>query len=222
MATVNQLMSALRKADAAGNTADAKRLAQLIRQATTPVDRSFSSAFKSGIDAPLENMAKTARAVGQEGIADTLSGITNAPVNYESASNRFINPQEGDTTVAGFGVEYLPRAMAEQVGQYSGSLLSRAGGGTLAGVVTGGNPLAIAGGALFAPAMFEFVQQVGGNALERAKNNGREEPNIEDWKAASATAGLSGVLNSFGVKGGAGVFNSILREGVTEGAQSAT
>ena len=39
MATVDQLMSALRKADAAGNTADAKRLAQLIGQNIAPVDR---------------------------------------------------------------------------------------------------------------------------------------------------------------------------------------
>ena len=78
MATVDQLMSALRKADAAGNTADAKRLAQLIRQNIAPVDRSFASAFKSGIDQPLENMATTARAVGQDDIAKTLSGLTEA------------------------------------------------------------------------------------------------------------------------------------------------
>ena len=107
----------MRKADAAGNTADANRLAQLIRQATTPVDRSFSSAFKSGIDAPLENMAQTARVLGKNEIADNLSGLTEAPVNYESASNRFINPQEGDKTIGGFAYEYLPRAAVEQAGQ---------------------------------------------------------------------------------------------------------
>lgn len=90
MATVQQLMSALRKADAAGNTADANRLAQLVRQAITPVDRSFSSAFQSGIDAPLENMATTAMAVGKSGLADTLSNLTDAPVNYESADRKSV------------------------------------------------------------------------------------------------------------------------------------
>ena len=31
-----------------------------------------------------------------EDTAKTLSGLTDAPVNYESAANRFINPQKGD------------------------------------------------------------------------------------------------------------------------------
>ena len=135
MATVDQLMSALRKADAAGNTADAKRLADLVRQATTPIDRSFSSAFKSGIDAPLENMAATAGAVGKTDLANTLSGLTDAPVNYESASNRFINPQDQDAKLFGYGIEYLPRAFVEQLGQYGGSLVSRAGGAAAGGLV---------------------------------------------------------------------------------------
>ena len=69
-----------------------------------PVDRSFTSAFQQGLDAPLENMATTARMLGAEGTADTLSGLTTAPENYESAANRFINPQQGDFTVGGFAL----------------------------------------------------------------------------------------------------------------------
>ena len=87
------------------------------QQGSSEPDTSFSSAFQSGIDAPLENMATTARMLGAEGTADTLSGLTDAPTNYESASDRFINPEEGDFTIGGFAPAYLPRAAAEQAGQ---------------------------------------------------------------------------------------------------------
>ena len=194
-----------------------------------PPDTSFSSAFAQGIDQPFENMATTARALGMEGTADALSGLTDAPVNYESASDRFINPQEGDTTVGGFGVGYLPRAAVEQAGQFIGSMASRAGGagvGALGGFAVAGPPGAATGavgGALAGPALFEFVQQLGPIALERARNNGRTEPEWDDWTGAAAAAGVSGALNSIGVGGGAGskILNRVLREGATETAQSA-
>ncbi|MDC2981501.1 hypothetical protein OA007_02210 [SAR116 cluster bacterium] len=159
-----------------------------------------------------------------EGTADTLSGLTNAPQNYESASQRFINPEEGDFTVGGFAPGYLPRAAVEQAGQLAGSLATRAGGGVVGGLATGGNPVGIAAGALAGPALFEFVQQLGPIAIERARNNGREEPAWEDWTAAAGAAGVSGALNAIGVSGGRGAsfLNKTLREGVTEGTQSVT
>lgn len=187
-----------------------------------PKDTSFSSAFQSGVDAPLENMATTARMLGADGTADTLSGLTDAPTNYESASDRFINPEEGDFTIGGFAPAYLPRAAAEQAGQFAGSVATRVGGGAAGLAVSGGNPIVGAAGALAGPALFEFVQQLGPVAQERARNNGREEPTWDDWTAAAGTAGLSGALNSIGVKGfnGAGLLNRTLKEGVTEGTQS--
>ena len=187
-----------------------------------PVDRSFGSALQQGLDAPFENMAQTARMLGAEGTADTLSGLTDAPVNYESAAERFINPREGDVTVGGFGIEYLPRAAVEQIGQYGGSIATRAGGGLVGGLLTGGNPAGVAGGAYAGPALFQFVQQLGPIAQERARNNGRDEPEWDDWSAAAAAAGVSAALNSLGVSGGPGksLLNRILREGVTEGSQS--
>lgn len=185
-----------------------------------PKDTSFGSAFQSGIDAPLENMATTARMVGAEGTADTLSGLTDAPVNYESASDRFINPQEDDFTIGGFAPGYLPRAAVEQAGQVAGSLATRAGGAAAGGLVAG--PGGAIAGALAGPALFEFAQQLGPVAAQRAANNGRAEPNWDDWTAAAATAGVSGALNSIGVKGfnGAGLLNRTLKEGITEGTQS--
>ena len=231
MATMNELLDALRNADAAGRTDDARRLADLITQmqnSAAPRDTSFSSAFQQGIDQPFENMATTARALGMEGTANVLSGATDAPVNYESASDRFINPEQGDTTVGGFGVGYLPRAAVEQAGQFIGSMASRVGGaglGAAGGFAVGGPPGAATGavgGALAGPALFEFVQQLGPIALERARNNGRTEPEWDDWAGAAAAAGVSGALNSIGVGGGAGskILNRMLREGATETAQS--
>ena len=184
-----------------------------------PPNTSFSSAFASGIDAPLENMATTFDLLGFKGTADTLSGLTDAPENYESASNRFMNPEEGDFTVGGFGVGYLPRAATEQSGQVLGSLATRAGGAI---VGSAGGPVGTATGALAGPALFEFIQQLGPVALQRAKNNGRDEPSWDDWTAAASTAGVSGLLNSIGVKGGSGasILNRTLREGSTEATQS--
>lgn len=193
-------------------------------QGDQPKDTSFSSAFQSGVDAPLENLAKTAEMLGAEGTAKTLSGLTEAPQNYESASDRFINPEEGDFTIGGFAPEFLPRAVVEQAGQLAGSLATRTGGGLVGGAATGGNPLGIAAGALAGPALFEFAQQLGPVAAKRAANNGRAEPTWEDWQAAAATAGVSGLLNAIGVKGfsGASLLNRTIKEGVTEGAQSVT
>ncbi|MGB2046036.1 MAG: hypothetical protein ACPHUD_09920, partial [Porticoccaceae bacterium] len=192
----------------------------LRQQPQAAPDTSFSSAFKSGIDQPLENIALTADMLGYKSTADTLSNLTEAPANYESASNRFINPQEGDATIGGFAYEYLPRAAVEQAGNFAGSMISRTAGGLAGGALTGGNPIGVAVGAFTAPAMFEFVQQLGSNAQERARNNGRTEPNDDDWRKAAAAAGMSGVLNAFGVGGNAKVFNRIAREGITETGQS--
>ena len=91
-----------------------------------------------------------------------------------------------------------------------------------AGLVAG--PAGAVGGALAGPALFEFAQQLGPVAIERAKNNGRSEPEWEDWTAAAATAGVSGALNALGVGGGKGasLLNKTLREGVTEATQSVT
>ena len=63
-----------------------------------PVDRSYSSAFQQSLDAPLENMATTARMLGAEGTADTLSGsqqlrrITKAQQNGLSIRKRVTLP----------------------------------------------------------------------------------------------------------------------------------
>ncbi len=189
--------------------------------ATTPKDTSLSSAFRYAIDQPLENMATTFQALGMEGWEKFMRDLVEEPENYEVAAERFINAQ-GE----GFNWEYFPRAVFEQAGQIAGSLATRAGGAAIGAGVSG--PAGMAIGALLGPGLFEAVQIAGPVALERAKNEGREEPNWEDWTGALGTATASGVLNAVGIKN-VGVLNSTIKqvgkataaEGLTEGAQGA-
>ena len=186
--------------------------------ATTPKDTSLSSAFKYAFDQPLENMATTFQALGMEGWEKFMRDLVEEPENYEAAAGEFINAQ-GE----GFNWEYFPRATFEQAGQIAGSIATRIGAGALGGMA---GPKGALAGALIGPALFEAIQIAGPVALERAKRNGREEPNWDDWKGALSTSAFSGALNAFGIRG-VGTLNSTVKqvgkaaamEGGTEGVQ---
>jgi hypothetical protein len=184
------------------------------RQPTPPTeeDTSFGSAIVYGLDQPLENIGTTLEALGAEGVGDWFKDIIEAPEDYASATEDFINKQG-----KGFEFGYLPRATVEQSGQLGGSLASAGLGFALAGPV----------GALVGPALFEMIQLLGPVALNRAKNNRREEPSWEDWSIAALASGTSGALNAIGIKNLSLLNNSLKtglasagREAVTEGAQS--
>ena len=155
----------------------------------TGPDTSFGSAFKSSIDQPLENIAETARTLGFEGTGDFFSNLTDAPENYESATEQFLN-EDG----TGFDITAAPRAIVEQTGQFAGSMISRGTGAVLGGLV-GGAPGAVIGG-FAGPALFESIQLLGPIANARATNNGRDVPNRDDWIGAVTSAGASGALNA--------------------------
>jgi hypothetical protein len=185
----------------------------------TGPDTSFTGALRYAFDQPLENMAITSKALGGEGIASFLSGLTEAPAGYQPASEGFMN-EDG----ALFDFSYLPRAAVEQTGQFVGSIGTRAAGALLGGaagsVIPGvGNVAGAATGAIAGPALFEAVQVLGPVALERAKNNGRDEPNAEDWLGALSTAGVSGALNAI-APGLSGFVRKTIAEAGTEGLQS--
>jgi hypothetical protein len=221
--------------------------------ATPPAkpDTSFSSAIMQGIDAPLEAIGITAQVLGAQTIGKAMRGMTEAPVNYESASERFGKPQEGDFTVGGFAPAQIPRAITEQFGQLAGSLISRVaggivggaiggGGGTAAGAVTGPGAAVTGGiglgtgavvGQFAGPFLFGALQIVGPTALERAKRNGRTDPNGEDIAASLVTAAGSGSLDALGAQylpGGKKLVGSFVNrlagafygESVTEAMQS--
>lgn len=187
-------------------------------------DTSFSSAFASGIDAPLENLGVTAEALGFDKTGKFFRNLTSAPRNYENATDNFLN--KGND---GFNWESLPRAAVEQGGQLLGALATRAAGsaagGAIGSVVPGvGNAAGAAAGAFAGPALFGALQTVGPVAMERARHNGRDAPNTEDWQAAIMVAGASGALDAYGIgrffKGGGGIVTNTAREGVANAAQS--
>ena len=177
-------------------------------------------ALRYGIDQPTENVATTLEALGFDTQAKAARELIDAPEDYESYAAKFIN--EGGE---GFDFSALPLATVEQAGQLGGSILSRLAGAGIGSIAGPGGALA---GAFLGPGLFEAVQIAGPVALERAKNNGRTEPNWEDWSGALSTSAFSGVLNAVGVQG-IGRLNSVARtaaggvqEGVTEGLQGLT
>lgn len=233
MVDLERAVQALHKAHEAGNTEDARRIAQYIQavrgQQTSTPDRSFGSALAYGTDQMLENIGTTARALGSESLGDLGSDVIQAPGNYEPAAERFINPGEDDLTILGYGVEYLPRAVVEQVPQMAGSLGARGAGAALGGAVgmaagPVGGAIGAGVGAFAGPAILSFAQQFGPIALERARRNGREEPDWDDWVAAAAGAGGSAALDALSIlpigKAGTSILNAAAREGLTETVQS--
>ena len=170
----------------------------------------FSKALRFGLDQPTENVATTLRALGFDTQADTLSGLIDAPKDYDSKAAQFVG-EEGM-----YDFSALPLAVVEQAGQLGGSLLSR-GIGAGAGFAVGNVPGAVIGG-LLGPGLFEAVQIAGPVALERARNNGRTEPDTSDWAAALGTAAFSGVLNAIGAKNIGKLNTTLVGSGVREGS----
>ena len=79
MATMNQLMTALRAADAAGNTQDATRIAQIIKGMQPQQRQGTDGAFAYGVDRAQQMAGKgievVGNLVGSETIAQTGSDI---------------------------------------------------------------------------------------------------------------------------------------------------
>ena len=225
--SIAQVKQASIDAMKAGDVEKAKQLKTLymkyqgdrLNKINSPTGGMFN-ALKRGIDQPLEGMATTARALGNTGLADTLSNAVDS-VEGESASAQFMN-QGGE----GYDFRYLPKAVLEQTGQFAGSIASRGAGaalgGTLGSVVPGvGTATGAVVGGITAPIVFEATQQLGSIALERAKNNGREVPTKEDWTWATGSATGAGILNTL-APNMRGTLKRMLVEGGTEAAQSIT
>jgi hypothetical protein len=70
-------------------------------------------ALAHGLSGVAKGFGATAKALGGSGAALNDFGDAVAHPGYEPATERFLNPQPGDTTVAGYGVGSLPRAAAE-------------------------------------------------------------------------------------------------------------
>lgn len=222
---------ALSAATAAGDTAKAsaikqKTLEYLQRRKSAPAvsnspeeptkDTSFMGALKHGFDAPMDNVGDTLDLLGAHDAGKYLKDLVDTDPNYQPSKI----VKEGDTHAwydpRHYNYSELPRAAVEGAGQIAGDLVSRAVGTGAGGLVAG--PAGALAGGLAGPAGFQALQVLGPVAKQRAKANGREAPNMEDWTAAAATAGVEGGLNAL-IPG-----RKLLRpiaEAVTGGAQDA-
>ena len=220
--TIEDFKVAARKAYKGGDIATARKLiarSQALEQKQTqntdinsPMG-GFKEAFSYGIDAPLDNIGKTAKVLGFEKTGDALTNLTDAPQGYESASGKFI---EGDDD-GSYAWRYLPKAAVEQGAQFAGQQLARVGGAAL-GTAVAGAPGTVTG-ALAAPVIMSAIQHFGPAAMERAKNQGRQKPNLDDMRyVAGSTAGVA-FLDSIGLRAG-GLFKKAISEMGTEGLQS--
>lgn len=186
----------------------------------------FGKALQFGLDQPLERIADTFKSFGFNDTEKFLRDLTEQPENYVSAAEKFM-----ENNGMGYSWEYLPRAVVEQIGSLAGNIATRAAGAGIGGAVAG--PGGAIAGALTAPALFEAIQILGPTVYERARNEGREEPVLEDWLAAAPTTAISGFLGSYGAQNIAklnnltrqNAFQNIARgaldEGATETLQSA-
>jgi len=186
----------------------------------------FGKALQFGLDQPLERIADTFKSFGFNDTEKFLRDLTEQPENYVSAAEKFMQ-----NNGMGYSWEYLPRAVVEQIGSLAGNIATRAAGAGIGGAVAG--PAGAFAGALTAPALFEALQILGPTVYERARNEGREEPTLEDWLAAAPTTAISGFLGSYGAQNIARLNNitkktalnnitrGALEEGATETLQSA-
>tara|TARA_R110002110_G_scaffold379703_2_gene590245 strand:- start:21 stop:8975 length:8955 start_codon:yes stop_codon:yes gene_type:complete len=190
---------------------------------------SFLDATGFGLTQPLRNIGRSAEALGADTISDTLQSIP-SPEGYQPATDRFMEPQEGDFSLGGFGLGYLPRAIVEQSGQLAGSLATSVGGrgvGAVVGSAFGPVGTAAGGaiGSVAGPAIFGALQVLGEIAFSRAEKNNREEPNAEDIVASLGTSVLVGAVDAFSAKvllGAApNLVGKLVKGGVTEGATEA-
>jgi hypothetical protein len=172
----------------------------------------FKEALLQGVDAPLDAMGTTARVLGAEKTGEFLTNLTEAPEGYESASAKFI---EGDED-GSYAYRYLPKAALEQGAQFAGQQLARVGGAAVGSMFS---PAGTITGAIAAPMIVSAVQHLGGIAEERARNQGREKPNKDDFLYASTTTAGIALLDSLGLGSGK-VFATALKEFGTESLQS--
>ncbi len=211
--SIEEVDQAIAKATERNDTAALERLNGIRERLLNP---GYVQSFVRGLDNPLEALGETAEALGAPRVGGALRwAIDTEQFQGPSASSMFVNDPSGDGT---FGWSYLPQAAVEQVGQFAGSLVSRAAGAAAGGAIAG--PPGAAVGGIAGPVAFEGLQVLGPTANQRALNDGRETPNLSDWLGAGGTAIASGALNAV-APNASGLIRRGVTEAITEGAQSA-
>lgn len=161
-------------------------------------DTSISSTLAKMVDTPLEGLGDTFDVLGADNLASASRGAVTVPENYINATDRFMNPQAQDLQVGGFGVEYFPRAVAENMGDIGGSVGSRVVGGAIGGVL--GGPPGLLIGQAAGPAIYAAATNFGRNVKEVAKNNGRSDPSFRDYLQGTGATAVDALTEAVGAK----------------------
>jgi len=195
MADINQLSDALRKADAAGNTEDAKRLAQAIRQLQSQ-NQPTDSAFGYSVDQAQRLGGQTLRSIGS---AFDFQGLTDM-------GNRIVAEQDKDIEQGGYvsplgdmsfmdalsqdkGMEWVATRGAENAASIGATPII-AGGAALAAWL-GAPAVAVAG--LGATATATGVGLGIGSVTETAEQKGLD---VEDQSTAAKNVALGIVVGA--------------------------
>ena len=196
MATMDELLSALRAADAAGRTDDARRLADLIRKAQMQAPQGpRDGAFAFGVDQAQRMAGKgietVGNLVGSQGIADVGTGIVEQQQRDIAAGG--YQPTYGNSLTSYIGTEDFFPALGEKVLENlapGGAAIAGTGAATLAAIM--GAPitaLGIGGATLGGSVLME----TGASAEEQEERTGDYDP------ATAATVGVvAGILDKVG------------------------
>lgn len=198
---------------------------------SSPVDPGYlAEQFAGGLGRGIQGYANTAEKLGVGGdVAKSANQLGEAIASgqRESATQRFMNPKQGDTTVFGFGVGSIPGAIAESGAGMLADLGAMAAGGAVAGPA----------GAIALPMASYGLREYGTQLDQRVANQGGAPATGTDQAATAASVLAQSALNRLAlgkVGGGASVGNRGLVEGakriagatgteaVTEGAQQLT
>jgi hypothetical protein len=105
----------------------------------------------------------------------------------------------------------LPGLIAESLPDLAAAWASMKAGAAVGGMAGPGGALI---GGVAGPVLYTAARALGPRAEQSARNNGRTEPNAEDWARAAAAVGVEGVSERLGLAGG-GV-RRVLGEGASE------
>lgn len=203
MATLPEVMQALRNADAAGDTEGATKLAQIAQRLRSQGSAAAPAAPaqeqpKETTSSPLQGMAATAESMAgnfMEGIGragDYLQERLPLPTFGDESKGHFFQDTGNALEKAAEDRHYDPGKVMDQP--------------TLAGKIGTAANLAVANAPQIAAALNPgtlaagFIAQTNQNAEERARNDGRDEPTLGDAAAGGLGAAVQEALGRVGAR----------------------
>lgn len=169
-----------------------------------------AKALGYGVSQRAGGYEKSAELLHADGTAKFMGDVAKdfAPSDYTPAAEGFNHPKEGDWTIGGKGIGYIPRMALEQAPGMAMDL-----GALLAAPETGGASLAL-------PAATYGLSTLGNNVEEAARNNGRDLKTAS-WGDITRGGGVTAAetaLNNVGLRGSSLLGKLGLGEGIATAA----